>query len=103
MKLIGETDLSHFVMEGNLLIGRRLVRSENTADDVGARGGATYIRKFFETESFNDVVEIGSRGDGRREASEQNRAGVVDHRFQPRLLITDECLEIMMIRLRIRG
>lgn len=47
-------------MERNLLIRRRLVRSENTADDVGTRGSATDIRKFVETESFNDVVEVGS-------------------------------------------
>jgi hypothetical protein len=55
-------------MERDFLIGWGFVSGENPADNVGATGSATNIRKLIKAKSFNDVVEVGRRVD--REASE---------------------------------
>ena len=62
--------LGHFMMEGDLLIWRRLVRGENPTDDVRPRGGAADVRQFFISEGLNDLVEIGRCPN--RESSEKD-------------------------------
>lgn len=64
------------MVKGDLLIRRRLVGSEDTADDASAWRGASHVRKLFVAESLDDVVEVGGGRDG--EASEEDGSGSVE-------------------------
>lgn len=75
------------MVEGDLLIGRRLVGREDPAYDIGPRRGSPNVRQLLVPERLDDVVEVGSGV--YREAPEQQRPGLVDQRLEVRLLGLD--------------
>lgn len=77
--------LSHFVVEGDLLIGRGFVCGENTADNVGSRSGAADVGQLVVAEGFDGSVEIGGGLD--REVSKEDGSARAEPVFEPRLLL----------------
>lgn len=73
-------DLSHLVVKGDLLVGRRLVGGEDTADDVGAGGGASDVRELVVAEGCDGSVEVGGRPE--REAPEEESAAGTEERLE---------------------
>jgi len=63
-------NLSHFVVERDLLVRWGLIGGEDATDDIGAGSGAAHVGKLVVAERFDDVVEVGSGGEG--EASEKD-------------------------------
>lgn len=64
------------MVKWDLLIRRRLVGGEYTTDDASAWRGSSDVGKLVETESLDDVVEVGGGRDG--EASEEEGSGSVE-------------------------
>lgn len=64
------------MVKWDLLIRWGLVGGEDTSYDASAWRGASYVRKLVETESLNDVVEVGGGVHG--EASEEDGSGSVE-------------------------
>lgn len=60
--------VSHLVMEGNFFVERAFIGRVNPAQDFDPRGSAADVDRFWEAESFNDVVEV--RRSSNRESSE---------------------------------
>jgi hypothetical protein len=56
--------LSHLVVEGDLLIGRRVVGGEHPAHDVGPRRDAADDRQLLVPEGVDGAVEVGGRRRG---------------------------------------
>lgn len=73
--------LSHLVVEGDLLIGRRLVGGEHAAHDVGPRRGAADVRQLLVPEGVDGAVEVGGRRRG--EPAQQQGPRVPHQRLQP--------------------
>ena len=74
------TDLRHLVVEGDALVGRRLVGGEDPADDVGPRRRDD-VGKLLVPERIYGAVEVRGRPSG--EAAQQHRPGRQQQRFQP--------------------
>jgi hypothetical protein len=73
--------LGHLVVEGDLLIGRRLVGGEHPAHDVGPRRGAADVRQLLVPEGVDGAVEV--RGRRRGEPAQQQGPRVPHQRLQP--------------------
>ena len=72
-------DLRHLVVEGDLLVGRRLVGGEDTPHHVAPRGGAADVGELRVPEGVHGAVEV--RRGARREHAEQQRAGAPQQRL----------------------
>ena len=83
------------MVKWNLLIRRRLIGSEDPANNVGPRSGATDVRKLVKAERLDDVVEI--RGSEYREASEEDGSGIVEQRLEPWFVGFDGVCELSEI------
>jgi hypothetical protein len=83
MNLGPEADahLGHLVVEGDLLVGRRLVGGEHPPHHVGPRRGAADVRQLLVPEGVDGAVEVRRRPRG--EPPQQQCPRVPHQRLQP--------------------